>query len=162
MLSHAKVGTILALAAWLAPLASIPSTGSLQIVTQTSVGQLSCMVPSVDLSNFSSMPPEFYSQWNLFGAINFFLFILCYMFGFAYLLLRSSSRRIHGKFSCNRVSRSQSTDWWLLCQLAFSMRIQLHLQHNVHCPEIPMFRCSSQWDQSCTKMAGNGYSGFYP
>ena len=156
MLSHAKVGTILALAAWLAPLASIPSTGSLQIVTQTSVGQLSCMVPSVDLSNFSSMPPEFYSQWNLFGAINFFCssFAICLVSPISYCVL------LLGGFTGSSPAIESLAA--RVCQLAFSMRIQLHLQHNVHCPEIPMFRCSSQWDRSCTKMAGNGYSGFYP
>ena len=71
MLAHAKIATILALAAWLAPLASIPSTGSLQIVTQTFVGQLDCMVPSVDLSNSSAMPAKFYSQYDSIGAIYF-------------------------------------------------------------------------------------------
>lgn len=71
MLAHAKIATILALAAWLAPLASIPSTGSLGIVTQTSVQQLSCMVPLVDLSNSSAVPGNFYNQWNAFGTIYF-------------------------------------------------------------------------------------------
>lgn len=71
MLAHAKIATILALAAWLAPLASIPSTGSLGIVTQTSVQQLGCMVPLVDLSNSSAVPGNFYNQWNAIGTIYF-------------------------------------------------------------------------------------------
>ena len=75
MLAHAKIATILALAAWLAPLASIPATGSLQIVTQTSVRQLGCMVPSVDLSNSNpsapGMPDHFYAQWDPIGMTYF-------------------------------------------------------------------------------------------
>jgi hypothetical protein len=35
MLMHAKVATVLALAAWLVPLACIPSTGSLSLATQS-------------------------------------------------------------------------------------------------------------------------------
>jgi hypothetical protein len=69
MLAHAKIATILALAAWLTPLASIPSTGSLRIVTQASVRQLGCVVRSVDLSNSSSMPGKFYAQRDPVGAI---------------------------------------------------------------------------------------------
>ena len=77
MLANAKIATTLALAAWLAPLASTPTTGSLQIVTQTSVRQLGCMVPSVNLSasNWNSsapgMPDIFYSQWDPVGTTYF-------------------------------------------------------------------------------------------
>ncbi|KAL6303627.1 hypothetical protein BKA93DRAFT_826456 [Sparassis latifolia] len=67
MLRNAKMLTLLALVAWLIPLASIPAPSALTAVPSNTSAFAPCMIPAVDLMNSNATEFQYYAEIDSLG-----------------------------------------------------------------------------------------------